>query len=92
MKWSEMRNMVGKFVVIKYFTSGSDSALGVFKIKNYENFPATYKVVISPTKLFKEVFPGDCDIYSMDLAGMLNEQNVFDNYQKARAYYNTIKE
>ena len=92
MKWAEMKTVVGKFVVIRYFTGGSNhSALGVFKIKNYKEFPATYKLVLSPSKPFKETFSGDYDIYSMDLAGMLNEQNVFDNYQKARAYYNTIK-
>ena len=89
MKWSEMRNMVGKFVVIKYFTSGSDSALGVFKIKNYENFPATYKVVISPAKDFQEMFV-ETDIYSMDLAGWLNENNVFDTYHAAKKYYNSV--
>lgn len=93
MTWAEMKNMVGKFIVIRYFVCGSEgSRLGVFKIKNYRDFPATYKVIISPTKPFKEWFT-DSDIYSMDLAGMLDkEKNVFDSFPKAKAYYNSIKE
>jgi len=92
MKWAEMKNVVGKFVVIKYFTSGSQSQLGVFKVKNYRDFASTYKVVLAPSSPFKETFPGNYDIYSMDLAGMLNENNVFNSYQKAKAYFDTIKE
>lgn len=92
MKWAEIKNVVGKWVVIRQFVSGYNiGQFGVFKITNYRDFPATYKVVLSPAKPFKEKF-GENDIYSMDLAGMLNEQNVFDNYQTATKYYNTIKE
>lgn len=90
MKWAEMKNVVGKFVVIKYFTSGTQSQLGVFKVKNYHDHPATYKVVLAPSLPFKDIFPGNYDIYSMDLAGMLNENNVFNSYQKAKAYYDSI--
>ena len=90
MKWAEMKNIVGKFVVIKYFTSGTQSQLGVFKVKNYHDHPATYKVVLAPSLPFKDIFHGNYDIYSMDLAGMLNENNVFKSYQKANAYYDSI--
>lgn len=92
MKWAKVPTIIGKWIVIKYFVCGqTGSKYGVFKVKNYRDFPATYKVVISPSKPFKELFV-DYDIYSMDLAGMLNENNVFDSYQKAMSYYNTINE
>ena len=92
MKWAEIKTVVGKWVVIRQFAgSYPTSQFGVFKITNYKDFPPTFKVVLSPAKPFKEKF-GESDIYSMDLAGMLNEQNVFDNYQKAVKYYNTVKE
>ena len=90
MKWAEMKNIVGKFVVIRYFTSGAQSQLGVFKVKNYRDFASTYKVLLAPSSPFKETFPGNYDIYSMDLAGMLNENNVFNSYQKAKTYYDSI--
>lgn len=89
MKWSKMPTVVGKWVVIRYIIIGGGTHYGVFKIKNFRDFPATYKVVISPAKDFQEMFV-KTDIYSMDLAGWLNENNVFDTYHAAKKYYNSV--
>lgn len=92
MKWAKVPTIVGKWIVIKYFVCGqTGSKYGVFKVKNYRDFPATYKVVISPSKPFKELFV-DYDIYSMDLASMVNDENVFDSYQAAKKYYDSVVE
>ena len=92
MKWANVPAIVGKWVVIRQHMFGGTVKYGVFKVKNYHELPATYKVVLSPSKPFKEMF-NENDIYSMDLASFLDEEkNVFNSFQKAWKYYKSISE
>lgn len=88
MKYTEIKDIIGKFVVVRQHTNG-EVRTGIFQVKNYHDFPTTYKVVLEPVEPFEEVFNTN-DIYSMDLAGMVDRnRNVFSTVQEALVYYNS---